>query len=88
MKARIPHNFYLYASMFTLDSMIKAISIIAFDVFKNNSQEFGSFAKHQYYSNCVNGRLVKGKTMLVQTWLIDLRDHVLNNNLRNQYRLF
>lgn len=66
MKAKIPHEFWRYASKFTIESMIQQISYWAWYAYNNPSKEFGSFALKKTFSNN------RGFVNLVQTWLIDM----------------
>lgn len=72
MKARLPHNFFIYASKFSVSSMIKSVSAISFEIFKNPNSEFGNFGRHKDYMLSINGKRERFRTLLAQTWLIDL----------------
>lgn len=80
MKARIPHPFYQYASRFSLNSMLKAISWLSKDIFMDSSNELGLFAGYRTYTITLNGKKISGKPMLLQTWLIDLMYDIIRFN--------
>lgn len=72
MKARLPHAFFTYASNFTLESMLKAVSFWAKEVYNNHGSKLGSFASTKKYRVMVGKRLVSGEAYLVPTWLINM----------------
>ena len=71
MKANLPHPFYIFASQFTLESMLKQISFLSYHIFCNPDETTNCFAKTINYS-IINHRVINGKTNVVQTWIIDL----------------
>lgn len=72
IKAKLPHQFFVYASNFTLESMIVTISNFSYDVFKNPDDNMGKLAKKVNYEIMINKQVVKHTADLVQTWLIDM----------------
>lgn len=72
MKAIIPDPFVQFSRRFSLESIIEEISKIAFDVYINKNDDFGSLAGYRDYYRVVNGKPIKQSVMIVQTWLIDL----------------
>lgn len=74
MKARIPHKFFLLVQKYSLESMLKAVSIWAFDLYNNPDKDMGYFAGNRFYKPSIE------KVMLVQTWLIDLVYELINYN--------
>ena len=73
MKLKLPHRFFMYAQNFTIESMLKEISLCAFDLIKNNSdQNMGGIAKWENYSVVVSKKILRGCCLVVQTWLIDM----------------
>lgn len=79
MKAKIPYKFWLYASNFTIKSMIQQVSYWSWYAYNNPSQEYGSFVHKKQFSK---GR---GYVYLVQTWLVDmLYDIACMNNFGNK----
>lgn len=80
MKARIPHPFFVYASQFTLKSIVVAISYWAFYLTKFHSDKLKMFATFKEYNVVYNGRRYKDKVTLYQTNLIDVMYEVINYN--------
>ncbi len=75
MKARIPHEFFLYAQKHNLKSMLKATSEWAFDLYAKRDKEMGTIASYRYFTSSMQ------KVMIVQTRLIDMfYDLVKYNN--------
>lgn len=74
----MPHSFFAYISQFTLKSIIIAISYLAFDIFKNSSDNLQMFAKIKSYNFISNGVRYKGSVSLYQTNLIDVMYEVIN----------
>ena len=72
MKANLPHPFYIYASQFTLESVLEQISILSYHIFCNSDETTKCFAKTIDYKIMINHRIFNGKTNVVQTWIIDL----------------
>lgn len=72
MKAILPHSFYIFASQFTLESMLNQISFLSYHIFCNPDEATKCFAKTFNYTITINHRVIKGKTNVVQTWIIDL----------------
>ena len=72
MKANLPHPFYIFASQFTLESMLEQISFLSYHIFCNPDEATKSFAKTINYMITINHRIINGKTNVVQTWIIDL----------------
>ncbi len=73
MKAIIPHQFFIYASNFTLKSMLKQVALHAFDVFNDyQNSDFGHFAKYKNYIVIIEKKTIKNRLLLAQTWLIDI----------------
>lgn len=46
MKAILPHSFYIFASQFTLESMLNQISFLSYHIFCNPDEATKCFAKH------------------------------------------
>ena len=80
MKAILPHQFFVYARQFSLQSIIEEIAKISFDVFANTDKEFYSFAGERKYSVSINNAALRSKVLIVQTWLIDLLYNVVSIN--------
>jgi len=73
MKSIIPHQFFVYASNFSIKSMLKRISQLSFEVFNDyKNSDLGHFAKYKHYTVTIGNKVTNGKTLLVQTWLIDM----------------
>lgn len=74
MKKIKVHQFVVYASHFTKESMIYEVAKWANSVFnKDHEGNFCDFmASKKRYSVYVNRFLVRGEAWLVQTWLIDM----------------
>ncbi len=82
MKSRIPHLFIIYASQFTLDSMVQAVCYWAKEIAHSPDQNNNyGFLAEQKYSVVINKKIINNKVQLVQTWLIDmLYDIICLNN--------
>lgn len=72
MKLDVKHEFFVYASNFTLKSMVNCVCYWSLYVFKNKNDEFKFFAKEMPYSVVVNKTRLRGTVTIAQTWLIDL----------------
>lgn len=73
MKSIVPHQFQVFASKFTLESMIEQVSICAVKVFKSGNSDFGSFAKREKFEVAISkDEFKKGQVLVIQTRLIDL----------------
>lgn len=72
MKAILPHNFFLYARNFSLESMLREISFCAFSTFKGANESFGRFATRKNYSVVIGKHRIDNFCFIVQTWLIDM----------------
>lgn len=72
MKANLPHPFYIFASQFTLESILEQISFLSYHIFCNPDEATKCFAKSIDYKIMINHRIINGKTNVVQTWIIDL----------------
>lgn len=81
LKAILPHSFYIFASQFTLDSMIKQISNLSYHIFCNPDSLSKKLAKNMSFRVTINHRVISGRANVVQTWIIDmLYDLVLSDN--------
>jgi len=87
MKARVPHPFIVYASQFTLDSMIHAICYWAKEIAHSPKQKNNyGFSAEQKYSITINKKTLNNKVQLIQTWLIDMLYYVIcMNNYGEKY---
>lgn len=86
IKAKLPDPFFIYASNFTLESMIIIISNLSYEVFINPDKDMGKIAKKIYYTVEINKRIIKHTADVVQTWLIDiLYDIVVNCNYGTKF---
>jgi hypothetical protein len=72
MKVKIPDPFIIYASQFTLESILMSVAIVAFDIYKNPDYTFYSFAGYREYTVTLNKKLIHDRVLIVQTWIIDL----------------
>ena len=72
MKARIPDPFIIYASQFTLESILLSVANVAFDIYKNPDDTFYSCAGYREYTVTLNKKLIHDRILIVQTWIIDL----------------
>ncbi len=72
MKVRMPEPFIVYASNYTLKSMIEYVSYYALDIYKKTDATFGGFSGKRKYSLVYNERSVSREAHIVQTWMIDL----------------
>lgn len=77
MKANIPHPFFIYASRFSLKSMLIQIAFWSQYTMKNQQEAFGMFARKENFKIMDGKREIKGQTFLVQTWLIDIIYHLI-----------
>ena len=85
MKVKLPHSFYIYASEFTLESILREISICAFNVFKKNDKDIGRFGKWSEYSVKIGNSKIENRVFIAQTWLIDMiYDLICYNNYGNK----
>ena len=81
MKAILPHRFYIFASQFTLESMIKQISNLSYHIFSNPDSLSKQLAKTMTFRVTINRKIISGRANVVQTWIIDmLYDLVSSNN--------
>ena len=72
MKAIVPHPFFRYAAKFTLNSIVAGISNLSYSIFKEPNKKGGRFLKEFNYSVKIGSQIIRGKTTVSQTWLIDL----------------
>ncbi len=79
MKVRIKHQFFLYASQFTLVSMLEAVSYWSNYAYNHPDQQFGSFMIKKQFSVQIENTPINGKTDLIQTWLIDMIYELVKN---------
>lgn len=79
MKVILPHNFFLYAQNFTLQSMLREISYWAFSIFNNPDKSMGAFASRKSYSVMIGKKKVTGRCLIAQTWLIDMMYTLITN---------
>lgn len=81
MKAILPHRFYIFASQFTLESMLKQISNLSYHIFSNPDSLSKQLAKTMTFRVTINRKIISGRANVVQTWIIDmLYDLVSSNN--------
>ena len=81
MKAILPHRFYIFASQFTLESMIKQISNLSYHIFKNPDTLSKSLSNTVTFNVTINHKVISGRANVVQTWIIDmLYDLVVSEN--------
>lgn len=76
----MPHPFFVYASQFTLKSIIIAISYWSFYLIKNPNNDVKMFATNKDYTVIHNGKICKKRVQLYQTNLIDVMYEVINYN--------
>ena len=77
MKAKIPHDFFVFASKFTMESMIYATCYWAKEkAFDPNNSTFG-FASEEKYTLVHKGKTITYTTNIIQTWLIDMLYHII-----------
>lgn len=72
MNSILPHEFFIYASNFSLKSMLKGVARLAFDIFNSADSDFKQFAGCRNYTINDGKRSHTNRTLLVQTWIIDL----------------
>lgn len=77
MKVRIPHPFFRYASQFTMESMILAISNWARELVFDTQSEIPGFSVRKTYTITTNNHTQIRTCNMVQTWLIDMLYHIL-----------
>lgn len=77
MKVNLPPKYLIFASQFTLESIIKNICIIAFDAFRKSKNGL-DFIKKQYYYRRKDGELYS--VDVIQTWLVDLLYKLIKYN--------
>ncbi len=70
MKVIMPSDFELYAMKYSLTSMIKSVSLIAFEIYNSPDKTLNKIAGYRNYS--INNGLIKDTVLVVQTWLIDM----------------
>ena len=72
MKALIPHQFFRYTARFTLNSIIAGISSLSYSIFMEPNNKGGRFLKEINYTVRIGSQIIRRKTTVSQTWLIDL----------------
>lgn len=72
------HDFFKYASRFTLESILTAISNIAFEMF-NNKNKLGKIGKVEKYSIRIGNKKIENQVTIVQTWLVDMFYDIISN---------
>lgn len=78
MKVKRPHPFIIYASQFTLDSLIKNICYWAKELAHSpDPNNLYGFTAEYTYSITINKKEIKSKVQLVQTWLIDMLYYII-----------
>ena len=89
MKSILPHQFFIYASNFSIKSMLKRISQLSFEVFNDyQNSELGHFAKYKYFTTTIGNKSTKRKTLLVQTWLIDMMYEISCLKTHGNFEMF
>ena len=72
MKVRKQHQFFVYASHFSIKSMIRMVSYWAYVTAKCPQKELKYIARKEKYEVSINGAIVSGTVQIVQTWLVDM----------------
>lgn len=79
IKAKLPHQFFVYASNFTLESMIKIISYWSYYIFLNSNTLQGKMGALIYNEIMIGNTTIKQNVTIVQTWLIDMQYDIIMN---------
>ena len=78
MKAKLPHPFKVFATQFTLESIVMAICYWSKEIANSPepSNNYG-FSGEKKYSIFINKKKFDNRVRLIQTWLIDMLYHII-----------
>lgn len=75
------HDFYQYASQFTLKSIIKTMSFLSFELAQKNEDNINMFITEKDYHVTIRGKQYSDTVLVAQTKLIDVIYEVISSGI-------